>query len=243
MTLLGQRVRHAPLLWRASRLWDLLRPAYEAWTRLLYGRRGIVLRASGVSIRLDPACRWYSLDGDELWPRFVEEIRAGDRVADVGANIGVYTIVAAQRGATVTSFEPNPQVVRLLERNLGLNGVTAVVRREAVGDHEGSARFHLEGPVGQLSQLSSHGELTVPIVRLPGGFNVVKIDVEGGELAVLRGVSASWAEPSQRPRALFLEVDRRGGGDACLSLLPSDHEATLVGTPGNGEHWVIRFPS
>jgi FkbM family methyltransferase len=241
MTLLGQRVRHAPLLRRASRLWDLLRPAYEAWTRLLYGRRGIVLRASGVSIRLDPACRWYSLDGDELWPRFVEEIRVGDRVADVGANIGVYSIVAAKRGAKVTSFEPNPQVVRLLERNLGLNCVTAVVCREAVGDHEGSARFHLEGPVGQLSQLSPYGELTVPMIRLSGGFDVVKIDVEGAELDVLRGAAPAWAEPSLRPRALFLEIHRRAETEECLGLLPANRDAELVGTPGNGEHWVIRF--
>lgn len=196
-----------------------------------------------MSIRLDPECRWYSLDGDALWPRFVEEVRPGDRVADVGANIGVYSIVAAKRGAEVTCFEPNPDVARLLERNLRLNGVTAVVHEAAVGDREGSARFHASGPVGQLSQLSPHGELVVPLVRLRGGFDIVKIDVEGGELEVFRGASACWVEKSQRPRALFLEAHRPGLGEACLALLPPDHEARLVDTPGGREHWVIRLRS
>lgn len=50
------------------------------------------------------------------------EIHAGDIVVDIGANVGIFSLLAASKGAIVYSFEPNPESFSLLERNIISNG-------------------------------------------------------------------------------------------------------------------------
>lgn len=149
---------------------------------------------------------------------------------DVGANQGLYTMIAARRvggGGLVVAFEPVPSVMRRLERNVALNGYGNVrTEQVAVSTAEGSVDMHVcrEGFESLSSLREPAGDVTVrrEILRVPlvslddyvernriGGVDLVKIDVEGGELDVLAGGSALWE--SRRPVVLCEIEDRRTG--------------------------------
>lgn len=124
-------------------------------------------------------------------------LRPGAVFADVGANIGYYTRVAASvvgpEGA-VHAFEPMPAALRLLRANAaGLSNVR--VHDTAVGDRIDQVEFFVS-PAGERSSLGpgSGGERVVarmePLDHALAGaprLDMIKIDVEGFELAVLRG--------------------------------------------------------
>jgi len=145
---------------------------------------------------------------------------------DVGANIG-YVSRAASRiigtGGKVVAFEPNPTVFALLQENCArLKNVT--IHNFAVGEQEGvlSLGFRADH-TGEASLLASPGtagetQVKVPVVTLASYFSTfdaaakifLKIDVEGFELPVLRGLGSG-----RLPDCVIAEYNpkwqRRGG--------------------------------
>jgi FkbM family methyltransferase len=141
--------------------------------------------------------------------RFVSRfLRPGMVFGDVGANQGFYTIVASQRvGAAgrVFAFEPAVSERRKLRRNLRLNRCHNVrVEATALGEYDGMTEFYLcLQEQGSFSSRRPQAEdvtaprrrMVVPLVRLDTyaqrrgleALDLLKIDVEGGELAVLAG--------------------------------------------------------
>lgn len=121
----------------------------------------------------------------------------GGVFVDVGANVGYFTKLASElvgaRGK-VLAFEPMPAALRLLRMNTaGLSNVT--VYPVALSDRTGTATFYVRKK-GDTSSLSPDGDATpVPVTvatldeQLAGErrIDVMKIDVEGSELDVLRG--------------------------------------------------------
>jgi FkbM family methyltransferase len=116
---------------------------------------------------------------------------------DAGAFIGTHAIYFARYcGLTrVTAFEPNPNVVPVLMANIATNAVTGIVRVEnqALGAASGRARqLRAIGPnLGTTSvAYDAAGELTVTRIddqELSDPVTLIKIDVEGNEMAVLAG--------------------------------------------------------
>jgi FkbM family methyltransferase len=95
----------------------------------------------------------------------------------------------------VIAFEPLPSNLHFLRLHVAMNRVDNVtVFDAAVSDSEGEA-FFSEGPNSYTGELSPHGRIKVRTVTLDELFadglipeaNVIKIDVEGAELRVLRG--------------------------------------------------------
>jgi len=132
-------------------------------------------------------------------------IAPGSRVVDVGANIGIYALpwAAASAGVTVHCFEPNPAVRARLERNVALNRLGARIRlhAEALSDRTGRATLFGSDDMSSLNEGVHSGRqaapVEVPLARLDdvlGGegplVSLVKIDVQGHELEVLRGAEA-----------------------------------------------------
>lgn len=132
---------------------------------------------------------------------------SGDFV-DVGAHVGIYGTTACRAlrpGRRALLFEPNPVARRQLEHNLELNGVTvATVLPLAASDGPGSAVLHVPtSPDAAWSSLLGGGFAEgVPVdvetstvdrevERLGLAPSVVKIDVEGHELAVLAGAAGT----------------------------------------------------
>jgi len=131
-------------------------------------------------------------------------IQPGHVVCDVGANVGTYTVPLARLvGATgrVIAFEPNRPTRACLRQNIRQNRLSNVsVVRAAVGDSAGYARLiATEDNLGEAhlalpGDASVEGErvavttLDTEVARLRlGRVDFLKIDVEGFELAALRG--------------------------------------------------------
>ena len=126
----------------------------------------------------------------------------GDIVVDVGANFGWYTtlfgkVVAPGR---VFAYEPVPGTFEVLEQNVRLNGLDDVVelRCAAAGESRGSVRIAVrEKESGRAHVVAGPGNaaaVDAPVLRLSdelrahrGEVALVKIDVEGLELSVMRG--------------------------------------------------------
>jgi FkbM family methyltransferase len=138
-------------------------------------------------------------------------IDPGETVADVGANIGYISSLAAARvglGGRVLSFEPHPRAFELLGRNAarwreaGAIGEVEL-RQVALSDAAGegtlvSPAFEANTGLGSLdadqSTAESSDTFEVPLARLDetagaDAVSVMKIDVEGHEADVLRGAS------------------------------------------------------
>lgn len=126
------------------------------------------------------------------------EVRAGDTVIDVGAHVGSYTVWASRRvgeKGRVISFEPEPENLRLLKKNLELNGCRNVrVFPVALSDVSGQAVLYVKEPPELHSMLRRSGApLKVASLRLDDvarelaldRVGVLKIDAEGAELKIL----------------------------------------------------------
>jgi FkbM family methyltransferase len=156
-------------------------------------------------------------------------------VIDVGAHVGLYTLMAARRVSRVVAFEPSRQNFKLLRKNVILSRLTNVdVRREAVTDRVGTVTFQeFQGSSWGRSMMCGMlpQEFTTPISvqsttidALEMEPNVLKIDVEGAEAAVLQGA----ANTIQRAQPIiFLEVHHQRL--QALGATPGFVRSTLVG--------------
>lgn len=160
------------------------------------------------------------------WSQVMATLRPGDTVVDAGANVGIYAIAMAKRvrPGVVHAFEPDPRAARGLREHVRLNRVedAVVVEERAVGDIDGVVTMTLRTsdtnssiaalplPPG-IQDRSAIEEIDVPAVRLDTQFagvrvDVLKVDVEGFEGAVLDGAETLLRDPVRRPRTIFLEV-------------------------------------
>ncbi|WP_147251455.1 FkbM family methyltransferase [Blastococcus sp. TBT05-19] len=151
---------------------------------------------------VDPECNGVLIAALE------EELsRRPGNVVDVGTNIGVVAAsLAAHVGPTgrVVAFEPSPDTVRLAASTIALNDAGNVtLYNAAVSDADGSLVFNATPGNSAIASARRHAfgllneweEVTVPALRLDtlhgdgelDGVSLVKIDVEGHELSVLRG--------------------------------------------------------
>jgi FkbM family methyltransferase len=158
---------------------------------------------------------------------FRNAVRKDDVVYDVGANVGYYTLLASvlagQRGF-VYAFEPLPRNLVDLRRHLEMNQVkNCEVIEAAVSLAEGQARFD-PSEDRHTSHLSSEGTIQVRTVVLDElvcckGIrppNLIKMDIEGGELMCLRGCKSTIQ--TFRP-IIFLATHGSEIHDACVQLL------------------------
>jgi FkbM family methyltransferase len=133
-------------------------------------------------------------------------IRAGDAAVDVGANKGSYLpwLSRAAGSGRVVAFEPQPVLAAYLARACRAAGLTNVtVEAAGVSERAGNLELHVPGERGPspgasfetaVAALSAGRDVTVPVVALdeyfleePRRIAAIKVDVEGHELAVLRG--------------------------------------------------------
>ena len=166
-----------------------------------------------------------SLVGEQQFvERIANSLRSDDVFYDIGANIGMISILVAKKMKgklkRICCFEPdNAQELR---ENLKLNGLSEIdVHQFALGDKEGTCELFVSGDVGggshSLASGYKEGARAVEIEIKRGdhfvessGFppDVIKLDVEGAELSVLRGLEQTLK--AGRLRELFVEVHPKG---------------------------------
>ncbi len=135
-------------------------------------------------------------------------------VFDIGANIGWYSLIAGkilERSGRVVAFEPEPTVGAILERNILKNRLTNVeIVRAAVADQTTSASFvtsssnvgdhHLvEGPTNASTTTVSVTSVDAHWQRLGVPIDLIKIDTQGAELAIFRGMRALLTAQPRKP--------------------------------------------
>jgi FkbM family methyltransferase len=171
----------------------------------------MVVPIHGEPIRLHVSFRSYPLDYEQkALSAFLSLIAPGDVVWDVGANVGIYTLLAARKtgpAGRVVAWEPSPATFRILSSHARANGVTDRCQLLQAAVHDGSsasASFWIDktdsmSTTNRLSSAAMSGggqTITVEAADLDGWCKqlgqcpkVVKIDVEGAEALVLRGAS------------------------------------------------------
>jgi hypothetical protein len=128
-----------------------------------------------------------------------ENVRETDICVDVGANVGFYTLCLAKRASRggIHSFEPVPLNYHVLALNILANRLANVVINNcAVGDANGEVDFCI--PMVTLDSYCS--EHNLPRI------DILKVDVEGAEPAVVRGARSLLTDPERRPRLIMLEL-------------------------------------
>jgi FkbM family methyltransferase len=184
----------------------------------------------------------------EVWR---QALNGGGLFLDVGANVGAYTIWAAECGAEVIALEPAADTFGLLLENVALNGYQVTAIQAAAGARCGTARFTVGRDArNHLDPAGPAEARVVTIDSLIGGRHVagMKVDVEGFEINVLQGstralserriglIQLEWNALSQR----VLGTDRRPVADLLAQygyeLLRPDPRGYLVPVtdPGYG---------
>ena len=194
----------------------------------------------------------YERDTDRLLRRLLP---TGGHLVDGGANLGYFTLRLADKAGRIDAFEPDPHNRARLLANLQRNGLPEAaaaaadlpdvskaphpdvrVHPLALSDAPGTLTFHRPADDstrnhGETSRYGDGEPFDVPAVRVDTAVDavpdLVKLDLEGGELAAVRGMTAWLTAP--RPPAVVVEhnppADARGGhapGDVFRAFLDAD---------------------
>jgi FkbM family methyltransferase len=145
---------------------------------------------------------WHNPQGYERRERdlFCAAIREGCNVLDVGANIGIYTLLAAKRGANVFAIEADPVNAATLRHHLALNKLSERVKviEMAASEGAGTVELHRNSANSGASSFYGDGERfvvktdSIDSLQLPP-IDVCKMDIEGAEILALRGMHRTFA--------------------------------------------------
>jgi FkbM family methyltransferase len=160
----------------------------------------------------------------------------GGRVLDLGSHVGSFALAAAASGFEVAAVEASTANAELLRAAVRANGFEQRLQvvHAAIADRPGSLSFHELGPYGHVLE-DGQGGTTVealPVDDLLGrlgwdGADFVKLDVEGSEVAAVRGMAGLlggerppliWCESNghtldllhESPRSLFAAFEAAG---------------------------------
>ncbi|HEX2195593.1 MAG TPA: FkbM family methyltransferase [Actinomycetota bacterium] len=236
-------------------------PLLDAAARRAYGAAGprpVRVEPGGFLLHLDlrsPTQRAYatSAPAEGYVARHLAEVLSpGDHVVDVGGYVGYFTMLAAGivgAGGSVTAFEPVPENAASIRRSAAANGFGHVqVEEVAVSDHEGRDPLWVDreegGSASSTSSLAGGGseQVEVPVTTLDryvaerglARVDLVKIDVEGLEEEVVRGMEAVMRD--LRPE-LVVEFAGPEAAKACVALLEARSYRTVeLGRTRHGIH-------
>lgn len=214
----GSLIRNSELLRRQAWLWGTLEPLWQRAFETFSRSAGYSTHINADVFRLEYAygSRYDRRDKRAYEPSFylpfVDRIRSGMTVFDIGAHIGIFSLGAAKRvgqKGRVVAFEPAPQTIDVLRRHVAFNHMQDIIRVEpgVVSDSTTPVSFFVyeESMAASMSRKnvedlnpeqrkSPAQEVKVPSYTLDAycrehGLSpqVLKIDVEGAEFRVLQG--------------------------------------------------------
>jgi FkbM family methyltransferase len=226
-------------------------PVVKAASSRLLHRARVVGHGQAAGMRIDPsgAAAGYALGTSEplIQDVFAEHVPTGGVVWDIGANVGFYTLIASRLvgDGRVVAFEPLPANQQAIRRNIALNEIANVqLIAVALSDREGTAELEVHAsPTWAKLDTSSDtsfkrgtdvtGRVQVALSTIDAQLaqapapDLVKMDIEGAEVAALRGASKLLSE--HRP-TLICEL--HGTNRAVTELLQShDYDVRTVETP------------
>lgn len=202
-----------------------LRGSYERALSQLQPDRLICTLPGGERIRLLPSLRHVTWNSDE-YDAFRHDVRAGDLVFDIGANLGAYTMLFAQwvgAEGCVYAFEPASEPFDGLSRLLDANGLSSrvVAVAAAVADTDGVVKFpgQVDVPTVTVDAVCRRDRVTP---------RLIKIDVEGAELEVLRGARET-IQSAGAALKLYVEMHPSLWADFAATWAALETEFALLG--------------
>lgn len=246
----------------------MIRPLYRRWSDLRYRLAGetyeVEIGRTRARFLIPTRNEWTDFRTIEERPildHLVSGLRHDDVFYDVGANLGLYSCIAADVVAgPVVAFEPHPNNADRLEDNAELNGADVSTYRCALADSTGEAELAIAlNKVGSAGHTlvsdwaPSDDRITVPKVRgdeliarenLPRP-TVLKIDVEGAEQEVLDGLESTLSRPDCRlvyceTHAKRLEKQGNSVADVRATLKSYGFSITeFVVREGRGESMLV----
>lgn len=203
-----------------------------------WASQSIFVRRQGLRLDLDlrdnlQAVLYYAGRYEPAVRRFLlAELRQGDVVLDVGANIGLHALTAAKRlqelgGGRVIAFEPATDCLAKLRAAAARNNLQVDVVPTALGERKHHAVLRADSRYDEadagVRSLYGDGAVVqeVPVIRLDDWvgehalqrLDVVKLDIEGSEVSALTGAAHTLTR--LQPRALLVE-DKRAETSARL---------------------------
>ena len=165
---------------------------------------------------------FYESEYDYPYVRFHRSWLSGKgAVIDVGANIGLYALSLASHCKAAILVEPDPVALRMLGENVALNGLQShcLLFQAAAGAVEGDVYLAQSDTAGLMNHVASSGDIVVRQLTVDSilasidqqrtpDIEFVKIDVEGYELEVLRGMVALLDGPSPPRLVQFERLER-----------------------------------
>jgi FkbM family methyltransferase len=164
-------------------------------------------------------------------------LKKGMTFIDIGANIGQHSIYAARivgEQGNVHSFEPIPHLAKQIEKSVALNRLSSIVtiHNYALGEKKTEEELYVSKNIGGSSLVNDDDTLEKITVHVKAGDNelahletihLIKIDVEGYEYEVLRGIEKTLT--NHKPDILiefsgaFYESQKNNHGPLLLTLL------------------------
>jgi FkbM family methyltransferase len=165
----------------------------------------------------------------------MSELKADDVFYDIGANIGLFTLLAAERCRHVIAFEPTSDTFELLTENVELNNRPSNITllNAAASDEDGEQDIYVlingkdawnsmavkpeegEYRVDKIKTVSVDGLVETGQIPAP---RVIKIDVEGWELHVLHGLKQTIAKHKPVMLIEFTEPNLNAAGTSAQEL-------------------------
>lgn len=188
----------------------------------------------------------------EIWKENVYEVKDthlnhGGVVIDIGANIGTFSVYAANFGATVYAIEPEPHNLEALKKNIELNHMQDKIHvcPYAISDYKGTAVINDMGGGSTIKDDGIFGA-EVEVMPFDNFFNlyhinevdVLKIDAEGAEVEIILGASK---ENLQKCKYITMEFDIRSGknmGSIVQKLSETHHVRTMGSWERGGMIWA-----
>ena len=192
--------RLVDLIWLFAILSQLIRGILKTLSRGVVLKRRLPREFSSTPLFVSPesALGYWRRDISRVDPFLLsmarELVRPGMSVWDIGANVGLFSFAAASLGAHVVAVEPDPSLASLMQRSVRLNRLSVTVLSAAVSGSQGISKLYLSDDGRSSNSLIGSGSAqTVLMVTLDWMLEyfpapqVLKVDVEGMEYAVLSG--------------------------------------------------------
>ena len=208
---------------------------WQVWKRVI--RTPIIVPLfNGFRFRAYPGCQASSAVFYTRIPNFGclsflrRHIEKGT-LLDIGANVGLVTLLLADKIQHAILFEPNPIAAARARENLALNHLGFETHELALSDQAGTIEVENAGGVDSCNRTVVGFNTTLPTISVPRNtldnflaehsspiplISAVKIDVEGHENSVLRGMSNFLT--SRRPKLVMFEYLQRTNLEETLEL-------------------------
>jgi len=232
MNLLNQMRGMTDSIWRDESNRDerfqrvFMAAGWQAWKRL--ARRPLTTKLfNKYRFRAYPDCTvssaaFYSRIPNSRHIEFFRTQISGGTLIDVGANVGLVSMLLADKIEHALLFEPNPIAAARARENVRLNRLAYEVHELALSDQNGTVTFENVGGANPYNRAVVGFTTTAPTITvlrstlddflaihapLPTPITAIKIDVEGHENSVLRGMRSVLR--THRPRTIMFEYLQR----------------------------------